>query len=283
MFRNFSKTICLILLSAAVISSSYGGEKLRYQMVKGSTYKYVLTGDTKSTVQAMGQDMATNVGNYFGISLIVENTGTDAITLVAKVDSNVSRIESMMMKDSAMVMKEINGKRVRLTLSPLGKIVKSVIIDTVAPSRAMQMMGGANPVDFLRQLFVKLPDQAVGVGDTWKNTTPDTISAQGMSLITKPEVLFKVAGTQKVGVYDCMKITFEGTASVYGTGSRQGMEMVVDGTTKSKGTTYFAPKEGLMVSIESESSTDMNISGTGEQMFTATQSTKSAQKMKLAK
>jgi hypothetical protein len=283
MFRYFSKTLCLILLAAAVISSSYGGEKLRYQMVKGSTYKYVLIGDTKSTVQAMGQEMATNVGNYFGISLSVESTGPDAIILVAKVDTNLSRIESMMMKDSAMVMKEINGKRVRLTLSPLGKMVKTVVVDTIVPSRTMQMMGGANPADFLRQLFVKLPDQAVGVGDTWKNTTPDTINAQGMNLITKPDVQFKLAGTEKVGGYDCVKITFEGTASIYGTGSRQGMEMVVDGTTKSKGTTFFAPKEGLLVSIDSESTSDMNISGTGEQMFTAIQSTKSAQKMKLAK
>jgi len=283
MLRNFCKSFCLILLSAAIVSSSYGGEKLRYQMAKGNTYKYVLTGDTKTSVQAMGQDMATNLGNYFAISLRVESTGPDGLVLVAKVDSNVSRIESMMMKDSALVMKEILGKRVRLNLTPQGKITKSVAIDSIVPSRTMQMMGGGNPVDFLRQLFVKLPDQAVGMGDTWKYTNVDTTNAQGMTVITKPDMLFKVVGSQKMGAYECLKITFDGTASLYGTGSRQGMEMVVDGTTKSKGTTFFAPKEGLLVSVESESSSDMNISGTGEQMFTATQSTKSLQKMKLAK
>jgi hypothetical protein len=283
MFRNLSKTFFLVLLSAAVLSSSYGGEKLRYQMVKGNTYKYILTGDTKTSVQVQGQDMATNLGNYFAISLLVENTGPEGLTIVAKVDSNLSKIESMMLKDSAMVMKEINGKRVRLYLTSQGKITKSVAIDSIVPSRTMQMMGGGNPADFLRQLFVKLPDQAVGVGDTWKNTIVDTLNSQGMTVISKPDILFKIVGTQKMGAYDCLKITFEGTASVYGTGSRQGMEMVVDGTTKSKGTTYFAPKEGVLVSVESESASDMNISGTGEQMFTATQSTKSAQKMKLAK
>jgi hypothetical protein len=283
MFRNLSKTFFLVLLSAAVLSSSYGGEKLRYQMVKGNTYKYILTGDTKTSVQVQGQDMATNLGNYFAISLLVENTGPEGITIVAKVDSNLSKIESMMLKDSAMVMKEINGKRVRLNLTSQGKITKSVAIDSIVPSRTMQMMGGGNPADFLRQLFVKLPDQSVGVGDTWKNTIVDTLNSQGMTVISKPDILFKIVGTQKMGAYDCLKITFEGTASVYGTGSRQGMEMVVDGTTKSKGTTFFAPKEGVLVSVESESASDMNISGTGEQMFTATQSTKSAQKMKLAK
>lgn len=283
MFRNLSKTLCLMLLSVAVIASSYGGEKLRYQMNQGSTYKYILTGDTKSKVQAMGQDMATNVGNYFGISVTVEKTGPDGLSLIAKVDTNVSRIESMMMKDSAMVMKEINGKRVRLMLTPLGKVYKTVAVDSIAPSRAMQMMGSVNPADFMRQLFVKLPEQAVGVGDTWKYTTPDTISAQGMSLITKPDMQFKIVGTETLKGYDCLKITFEGAGTVYGTGSRQGMEMVVDGTTKSKGTTYFAPKEGLLVSVQTETSSDMNISGTGEQMFTATQSSTSTQKMMLVK
>ena len=67
MFRNLSKTLGLMLLSAAVISSSYGGEKLRYQMVKGSTYKYVITADTKSTTQVMGQEMGTKVLSYLGI------------------------------------------------------------------------------------------------------------------------------------------------------------------------------------------------------------------------
>jgi hypothetical protein len=283
MFRNLSKTFFLVLLSAAVLSSSYAGEKLRYQMVEGNTYKYILTGDTKTSVQVQGQDMATNLSNYFAISLLVENTGPEGITIVAKVDSNISKIESMMLKDSAMVMKEINGKRVRLNLTSQGKITKSVAIDSIVPSRTMAMMGGGNPADFLRQLFVKLPDHAVGVGDTWKNTIVDTLNSQGMTVISKPDILFKIVGTQKMGAYDCLKITFEGTASIYGTGSRQGMEMVVDGTTKSKGTTFFAPKEGVLVSVESESASDMNISGTGEQMFTATQSTKSAQKMKLAK
>jgi hypothetical protein len=283
MFRNLCKSFCLILLSVAVVSSSYGGEKLRYQMAKGGTYKYVLTSNTKGTTQAMGQEMQSKTASYFSISLLVENTSANALTLVAKVDSNVSNVEAMVMKDSALVLKEINGKRVRMTMSTLGKIVKTTVVDTIAPSRAMQMTGAGNPADFLRQLFVKLPDQAVGVGDTWKYSTSDTITMQGMPIITKPNIQFKVAGTQLVGGYDCLKITFEGISSMYGTGSRQGMELVIDGTVKSKGTTFFAPKEGLLISVDAESTTDLNVSGTGEQMFTMTQSMSSTQNMKLAK
>jgi hypothetical protein len=283
MFRNLCKIFCLLLLSAAVISSSYGGEKLRYQMVKGNTYKYILKTDTKGNTQVQGQEMASKSKGYIRISIGVENTGPDAITLIAKMDSNISNVESMMMKDSALVIKEINGKRVRLTLSPLGRTVKLVVIDTIVPSPMMQLAGIGNPGELVRQLFVKLPEQSVGVGDTWKNTTPDTISTQGMSIVTKPDVLLKIAGTEKVGSYDCLKITYEGTASMYGTGSRQGVEFVVDGTSKLKGTAFFAPKEGVLVSIETSNTTEMNVSGTGEQTFTMTQSVSSSQALKLAK
>jgi hypothetical protein len=283
MFRNLSKTFCLLLLSAAVISASYGGEKLRYQMVKGNTYKYILTTDTKGNMQVQGQEMASKTKSYFHISFGVENTGPDAVILVAKVDSNISNIESVMMKDSALVIKEINGKRVRLTLTPLGKTVKTVAIDTIVPSPMTQMAGIGSPADYMRQLFVKLPEKAVGVGDTWKNTTPDTINTQGSVVVTKPDVLFKLAGSESVGGYDCVKITYEGTASMYGTGSRQGVEFVIDGTVKTKGTAYFAPKEGVLVAVESSSTTETNVSGTGEQTFTMTQSANTSSTLKLTK
>lgn len=285
MFRSFVKSILVILLSIVVISqSSAAGEKLRYQMAKGGRYKYTLSSDTKTKVQAMGQEFSTTAASMFGISITVEEVGKDGeMTCVARVDTNLSRIESPMMKDSALVFKEINGKRSRLILSALGKTLKATPIDTVQPTQAMAMMGGLNVTDILRRLFLTLPEQAVGVGESWKQTHPETLSVQGINLITKPDVLFKIEVTETVNGHDCVKISFAGTASQYGTGSRQGMEMVLDGKVKSKGTAYFAPREGILVSIESSSDSEMTGSGTGEQMFTFTQSTTQKSKMTLVK
>ena len=285
MFRSFVKIACLTLLSAVVLSVAFaGGEKLRYQMPKGVTNKYKLTSDSKTKSQAMGQDFSATSWSLFGISLTGEDAGKNGeLVCVGKIDTNLSKIDSPMMKDTARVMKEINGKRVRLTLSPLGRTLKSVQVDEIPQSQAMQMMGGGNPTEFLRRLFVELPEKEAGVGDSWKQTRPDTSNAQGMKTITKPDVTFKIAGIESVGGYECLKISFEGTSSQYGTGSRQGMEMVLDGTVKSKGTMYFAPKEGLMVALEQTSANEMNISGTGEQMFTATNSTTTTSKIVLVK
>jgi hypothetical protein len=61
------------------------------------------------------------------------------------------------------------------------------------------------------------------------------------------------------------------------------MDLVLDGTVKTKGTAFFAQKEGILVSIESSIDNDMTISGTGEQMFTQTQTASSKFKMVLEK
>ncbi len=285
MFRSFFKLVCLIALSAAIVTVAFArGEKLRYQLVKGATHQYTITADNKTRAQMMGQDFTTKAWSMFGITMVGEDVGkAGELIIIAKVDTNISKIDSPMMKDTARVLKEINGKRVRLTISPLGKTLNSESVDQIQQTQAMQMMGGANPADFMRRLFVELPEQEVGTGDSWKQTKPDTSNAQGMKMITKPDVTYKILGTEKMGGYDCLKISYEGTASQYGTGSRQGMELVLDGTVKTSGTAYFAPKEGLLVGIDNSSTSDMNISGTGEQMFTATQSTTSVQKVSLVK
>jgi hypothetical protein len=233
-------------------------------------------------MQMGGQDFSSTSWSIFGISIMCEEVGANGtMSLVAKVDTNLSRVDSPMMKDTARVLKEINGKRVRLTVTSMGKTVKTETIDKVEQTPTMQMMGGGNPAEFMRGLFTKLPEQAVGVGDSWKQTQPDTVNAQGFNMIVKPDITFKIEAAEKFGGYDCLKVSYEGPSSQYGTGSRQGTELVIDGTAKVKGIAYFAPKEGLLVGIDQTTTTDTNISGTGEQMIAITQSSTSSSKVTL--
>ena len=284
MVRSLTRVISVLtILSVITLVAFAQGEKLRYQSEKGVTHQYKINTENSTKAQMGGRDFTTVFGSDIEFSLAGQDAAKNGdLVFVAKVDKNLSRVDSPMMKDSAMVSKEINGKRVQLIVTPLGRTVKSVALDSI-PRPANPMMGNINPTDIMRRIFVELPEKAVGTGDTWKQTRPDTINAQGMKIISKPDITFKIAGTEAKGGYDCLKITFEGTASQYGTGSRQGMELVIDGTVKSKGTAYLAPKAGLLVHVESSSTNDMNITGAGEQMFTATQSVTSNSKMVLVK
>ena len=285
MVRILRSSLLLLLLSAAVLSVAIsGGEKLRYKMAVGTKHSYTIVSDTKSKMQMMGQDIASTSWGMFGITMTGEKVGPNGeMILVATVDTNIAKIDSPMQKDTARVIKEINGKRVRMTINAMGKMVSSEPIDKIEVTQAMQMSGAMNPADIMRGLFAKLPEQEVGVGDSWKQTAPDTVNAQGFNMIVKPEVTFKVEGKETFAGYDCLKISFEGPSTEYGTGSRQGMELVLDGTVKVKGTAHFAPKEGLIVGIDQSTTTDMNISGTGEQMISIVQSSSSASTVTLVK
>jgi hypothetical protein len=272
-------------MSAAVLSVAFaGGEKLRYKTAKGTTHSYTLISDTKMKQQMMGQDFTITSWSTFGISLTGEDVGSNGeLILIGTVDTNFSKIDSPMMKDTARVLKEINGKRVRLTVSSMGKLLKSELLDKIEQTPVMQMMGGGNPGDYMRSMFTKLPEKEVGVGDSWKQTTPDTVNAQGFNMVVKPDLTFKIEAAEKFGGYDCLKISFEGPSTQYGTGSRQGMELVLDGTIKVKGIAYFAPKEGIIVGVDQTTDTDTNISGTGEQMITIVQSAAVVSKVTLIK
>jgi hypothetical protein len=285
MVRSMLKSLSFILLSTVLVSqASTGGEKLRYQMSKGTTYRYKLTSDNSTRIQQMGQEFAISSGGMFGVSLTVEDVGKDGeLTCVGKVDTNFSRIDSPMMKDTALVFKEVNGKRSRLTFTALGRTLNAVPIDTVQQTQAMAMLGGLNVTDILRRLLIELPEQPIGAGESWKRTRPDTANVQGIKLITKPDIKYTVVGNEKISGFDCVKISVDGTSSQYGSGSVQGMEIVFDGTVKTKGTMYFAPKQGILVSVESTSSGDSNVSGTGEQMFTRTQTSSTVSKIVLVK
>lgn len=283
MVSPFTRFLRMFLLSSLLVFVVFaGGDKLRYQLSKGAKAKYTITDDTKSRQQMMGQDMADTSWSYFALSFVGEDAGKNGeLVMTVKVDSNLQKIYSSTMKDTSRVMKEINNKKMLLVMTPVGKTLKTEQIDQIPQAQAM--MRGTNPVDMLKRLFIELPEKEVGAGDTWKNTTPDTALMRGMKIITKPDITFKIAGSEKSGGYDCLKITFEGTSSQYGTSSQQGTELVIDGTVKTKGTLYFAPKDSMMVNVEQMSTSDMNFSGTGEHMFTITLSITNTNKVTLSK
>lgn len=284
MVRSLSRIIFILIVSTLFATLVFAqSEQLRYQSEKGVAHQYKINSDITQKMQMMGQDFTSLMSSAIELSLEGDGVRDAQLIFIGKIGKNLSKIDSPMMKDTAMVSMDVNGKRVQIVVTPLGKTLKTVALDSIPPP-ANPMTGNlVNPTEMMRRLFVELPEKALAVGDTWKQTRPDTTNAQGMKIISKPDITYKIAGTEKKNGYDCLKITFEGAASQYGTGSRQGMELVIDGTSKSKGTAYFASKFGILVSVESSNTSDTNISGAGEQMFSATQSVTAISKMVLVK
>jgi len=180
MVRSLSRLIFILIISTLFVTFAFAqGEQLRYQSEKGVAHQYKIDSENKTKAQMMGQDITSVFSSAIELSIEGQDVKNGDLMFVAKVDKNLSRIESPMMKDTALVSKDINGKRVQLVVTPLGKTLKSFALDSI-PRPTNPMMGNLNPVDMLRRLFVELPEKAVGVGDTWKQTKPDTVTVQGM-------------------------------------------------------------------------------------------------------
>lgn len=282
MFRALAKLPGTFILSAAIVSACLSGEKLRYAMIKGSTYAYLLTQESKTAANMMGQEFTSTSTAKFWLSLRVEEVGKNGeFICVGKIDTAIMSIESPMMRDTALIPREFFGKRVHVTLSPIGKTLDVTPIDTVPPVQRLAMLGPFGPTDLFRRILFELPDQEVAIGDSWKKAQPDTSKRMNIQIIVKPNTQYKIAGKEKVGALECYKIETEGTASQYGAGQVQGMEVVIDGTIKSKGAIHFAPKEGVLVGIDQTTNVEATTSGTGEQMFTQTTSTEQRTTIKL--
>jgi hypothetical protein len=184
--------------------------------------------------------------------------------------------------DTTIVMQEYVGKRMKVVVTDRGKTLSIEPIDTIAPSR-MQMMASISPSDLFKQILLELPEKEMSVDDSWKKDAPDTVSRSGMKMVVKPNVEFKILGTETKNDHACWKIDFNGTSSIEGSGSQRGADVTIDGTVKMKGAAYFSPAEGIAVYLEQSSETDMTTTQTGAQTGASTLSVSTSVKNSLMK
>jgi hypothetical protein len=120
---------------------------------------------------------------------------------------------------------------------------------------------------------VEFPAKEVKQGDTWAHTSMDSIKqGEGKIYVTPNQTYTLGADVDTLG-YHCVRISYTGTMALKGDGSMQGMKYFVEGEGPSFGTAYFAPKEGLLVVVTSNSDLEMTIALTGQMSMTIPQST----------
>ena len=258
-----SLAVVLILL---VSQMSPAGQKFRYNYEQGKTYKYSAVVESKMSGQSMGQEFSMTYGAEFDYSISLVSSNSDVLTLMVKFEKYNIKLNFPMMgfNDSTIVMQEYVGKRMKVVITDKGKTLSVVPIDTIPPSR-VQMMVNLTPNDLFKQLFLELPEKEMDMNDSWKKTNPDTISRGGMKIVMKPNIEFKIVGTEKKSDLKCWKIAIKGTSTMEGSGNQRGADVSIDGTIKNNGAAYFAPAEGVPVVSEQSTETEMTTTATGAQ------------------
>jgi hypothetical protein len=96
-------------------------------------------------------------------------------------------------------------------------------------------------------------------------------------------VTYTVAAEVDTLGYKSLRLTYKGTLKVKGEGTQMGMNIFFEGEGPVTGTAYFAPKEGLLVGMISDSNLEATIAITGQMSMTMPQSTSTKTTMVLFK
>ncbi|HNW58200.1 MAG TPA: hypothetical protein PKI62_00820 [bacterium] len=270
------RVVLAVLLCSAVLAFAQSPATLRYAYETGKTYTYALTAQTTVTMEMNGQEMITEMGQ--NAKLTIQPQG---VTEQGNFKCWVSfpelsvKIKNFRM-DTTLVMSGLLNKRAEIVHSPLGKVLSSMMIDTLQADPMMGQMG-IEPATLFKRLLVTLPEASIATGGSWTDAQVDTVHQGGIAVVITPALTFTLIGEEEHAGVPCQKIAFTGTMKLNGSGSQMGANVTVDGDGKQEGVIYFAPATGLLVGSETSGDQDMTIAVTGPANMTFPQavSTKS--------
>lgn len=142
----------------------------------------------------------------------------------------------------------LKEKSITVLLDEKGRIVETIGLDLLPRIQLVATdPGGENMGVPMKELFVELSEQAVGVGDEWEMTRIDTLVEAGRTTIIKTDGKFKFKKiTEKEG-FRCAQINAKFKAEVVQTASGMGTDMKFEGNGKGKIELFFALEEGIIV------------------------------------
>ena len=123
------KTVLFCILIIGAQSFSQDSYKLEYKFAKGKTYLYSSVSQSNMTQEMGGQEMKFSQAGNFTLRTLIEDVKGGETVLIISADSAVSSTKNPM-RDTTMVLANLIGKRMRVTLSKAGDVLSRQIVDT---------------------------------------------------------------------------------------------------------------------------------------------------------
>lgn len=254
------------------------GYTLKYKLDKGKVLRYsnTMTQQISQEIMGMKNEGSTTISSEVTVTGEGE-TADGNIAAVVTYDSITIDLTSPMGNSNLHNPPAWIGKRVRKVIDSSGDQISTQNLDTFSSPGPGQELPTA--IEF----FFNLPKDEVFLNQSAMVFDEDAFEISGLKVSPKSEMEYTVLGEEKLRGYDCVKIAVKGGVGLTGEGQNSGMDMKLNGDGTMEGTLYFAPKEGLLVMMESSSTveTQVNITGPQEMTIPQTQSVKS--KMELIK
>lgn len=268
------------LMAGLAWAGAAGIYKLTFGMKKGQRLVYKMKTSTEQSMEMMGREMSSSVTGFTVMHLDVEDVNKAGdITFVYALDSMQTKVKNAMMgMDSTFTNPPgLIGKRTRQIINATGKKLSSVVLDSVKLSGVMAQVSGGRQNN---ANLIELAGKEIKTGESWTSERTDTLNQAGGKMLVTSSTTYTVGSEVDTLGHKCVRLMTKGKATIKGEGAQMGAKLFFEGSGPTTGVVYFAPKEGLLVAMTSDSDLEMTIAVTGPQNMTIPQTT--ATKISLA-
>jgi len=254
----------LTVLIMAVIFANFAGTnlfaqdktyELKYQVAKGTKITMISSSEVNSVMDQAGTELVSDIYEEAeDIFVVLSADKKKGLTLEYEFGKRSQDVDSAMGSDST-DFSELIGKKVTFVLLPNGKIEGFEGFDSLQEitMRTNSELNKETYIIGVESTFPRLPDGPIKIGDTWTDTQVMDIPQGGSVLVSENNFTYKlIEETEKDG-FDCLKIEMTGTSRTSGDLEQGGYALYIESEDTSTGTLYFAYKEGMFISGESES------------------------------
>jgi hypothetical protein len=229
---------------------------LEYKMPAGRVLTYQTKSEDSQVMEVMGQSMDTQSTNSSTVTFKAKGLKDKNFLLGVTIDDMVSTVASSAQGDMSPDLSSVKGKTFDMIVSPLGAEV-----DATGAEAITYEFGGStrNLATGFKMFFPDMPGKPVKVGDTWPSTDGTDEKMGEMTLRIDIKSVHTLEGFETIDGMECARISTAATGTVTGSGSQQGMDLTLAGTTKGKTLWYFAVKEGIYVKSTSDTTTEVSV------------------------
>jgi hypothetical protein len=255
-----------ILITAAVAIPAANAQEqytLEYKLAKDKVYRFVDTTLVKSSQEMMGQEVKSISTVLATTRLVPTEIRADGSTVLTVTPEQMTVNVKNARMDTTIVIKEMIGKRSRLTISKLGESLGREVVDSV---KLTGLAGQTGRQDMIR-LHI-MPPKPVKIGEKWTATKPDTFDTQGGKMVTVSTGDFTLLSKETKRGTECLKISYTGKMTISGKGTMNGMEFFVEGSGTTSGTYFVDTATGLPVWEDSKYDVESTVAITGAQNMT---------------
>jgi hypothetical protein len=231
------------------------GTVLEYKMPEGRMLSYQNTGEALEATDMMGQSVESHTTSSEAFTLRAKGRKEGNLLLGVTIDDMSMTITSPR-GDMSPDMTSLAGKTFDMVLSPLGQEVDVSGAEALTYKMAT---GTRNLATTFKLFFPDLPEKPLKVGDVWPSSGGAEEKTGAVDLRLAFQNVNHFEGLETVDGIECARIRSEVTATITGSGSQQGMDMVFSGTGQGTDLWYFAVKDGIYVKSTGDLKMDMSI------------------------